>query len=200
MRDVSGDLNRFKSRWVLSGVATWNPQTLTWSVKGSVGLVQPAGDSGLLPDHFDTVTEIFDISYRGIKDLTGAPHTCQVFDCASNPIISLEHAPKTCRRVDIAGCKNLKTLAHLPECDVLTLTWQKHLPLLRCLSSKRVFITYNHASNRTHVERLVEILNDDRWMGKGKSHMLSCALELKNAGKQFEPSLGYNPFLENAKW
>lgn len=185
---------------MLSGEATWNPQTLTWSVNGSVGLIQPSDDSGLLPDHFDTVTEIFDISYRDIRDLTGAPQKCNVFDCANNSITSLEHAPKTCKRADIAGCRYLKSLEHLPQCDVLTLTWQKYLPLLRCLGSKQVFITYTHASNRPHVEKLVDILNDTRWMGKGKAGVLNCALELKKQGEQFKRALGYNPYLENAKW
>lgn len=200
MRDVSDDLNQFQTRWNLQGTATWNPQTQLWSVQGNVNLLDPIGDTGELPDHFDTVSGIFDIAHCEIRDLRGSPSTCAQFYCDHNPIKSLMHAPVKCDRVDISGCKELKSLEHLPKCEDLGLTWMPDLPLLRCLTAGHVYMSYRQTVQKDLVTTLVEILNDPRWMGKGKSHMLNCALELKKAGEQFKSSLGYNPFLENAKW
>jgi hypothetical protein len=63
------------------------------------------------------------------------------------------------------------------------------LPLLRCLTVQgKVAITDAGDSNFWD-KTLTDILNDARWMGKGKQGMLNCALELKKAG-----------YTGNAKW
>lgn len=189
MRDVSGDLVQFQKRWELHGTATWNPQTQLWSVQGDVTMYDPILDTGELPDHFDTVSGMFDIAFCGIRDLRGCPKACNLFACDHNPIQSLMHAPVKCKQVDISGCAELKSLDHLPKCEKLSLSWLPDLPLLRCLTAGQVYLSFQYRAQESQVKKCEEILNDPRWMGKGKSNILNCALELKKTG-----------FAGNAKW
>jgi hypothetical protein len=103
--------------------------------------------------------------YCQINDLTslkGSPHSVGLaFRCTRNPLISLEGSPHTVGRQ-------------------FNLDYNKSLPLLRLLH-------YNQILLHQAPLDLLEIL--EKYAGTGKSHILLCSNELKNAG-----------FKENAAW
>lgn len=90
-----------------------------------------------------------------LTDLTGAPD--QVggsITMVDNPLSSLVGFPP------LVG-------------DTVRITWQRDLPLLRLIQAPLIVIW-------DAPDAVEEILN--KYAGKGKSHMLNCAMELKKAG------------------
>lgn len=192
----SSELFHFKRNWSYSGEAQYNPITDLWSVDGNVYLKGYA-HGGIIPDRFDVVTGWMDISLSGITSLQGCPRRCQMLEARGNNLTSLEHVSE-CEVLHVHNNPLLRDLSHMPQLKELWISWHPDLPMLRCLMAEKVHIT-----NDTYATLLNRIFNDPRWAGKGKSGMLTCALELKTQGDKLaqlgEPD-GENPFLKNAKW
>lgn len=167
---------------------------------------------GELPVQFGEVVGDLNLGNMGLVTLKGAPKkvTGWLF-LSENPLKNLLHAPQHVRTLimfnmtelqELTGCPSqlhdisiqnapkLKSLAGLNESphsinSVTLADCDPDLPLLRTLVSGHVTIEKNWRQNM----EIMQILNDERWMGKGKSHALNCALALKQAG-----------FGNNASW
>lgn len=144
----------------------------------------------------DWITGTLNASSNLITNLEGVPPQVGSIDLSNNQeLTSLEGAPLMVRNfMDLTRTK-LTSLKGLPTepgaIGKIAITYQDHLPMLRLLVAKQIEVKksgfgYSYLESK---QPLQNILNDDRWAGKGKSHMLNCALELKQAG-----------FVGNAAW
>jgi hypothetical protein len=157
-----------------------------------------------LPVHFLTVDGDFDcdhnilLSLKGsprvvhgdcnfehnmLKSLEGAPdHVGGNFLCNNNMLRSLKHAPDHVDGEFICSQNYLTDLQGLPEHmgNGFYATYNTEMPLLRLL-------------HHTQVElwQVPDAVNDilNRYVGTGKSHILLCSNELKQAG-----------YKDNARW
>ena len=121
-----------------------------------------------------------------LKDLTYAPTSVGgSFRCGWNQLTSLQGAPN-----HVGGhfdCANnpLTDLIHLPDQipGKIVLTYNTHLPLLRCL------VAHEGVRSLEAPPKVMDILNDPKYMGKGKAASLACAALLIRAG-----------YRDNARW
>ena len=124
-----------------------------------------------------------------LTSLVGSPvHVSGEYKVKSNAITDCEGAPVHVGAHCWISGANLISLAHLPMQGArsFTILWTPKLPLLRLLDARQVQWG-NYVGYAEQVQTVREIMN--KYVGKGKTHMLNCALELKKAG-----------FVENAKW
>jgi hypothetical protein len=138
-------------------------------------------------NNFPDVCSTLDVSHNLITSLTHAPGYVREMDVKHNLISSLEHVSDTCEFVNVIRnpLTSLKGLPDTPSDDLeVHLTWTPDLPLLRLLNATQVSIVDN---NSQPLRDLNQIMN--KYTGKGKSFMLNCALELKQAG-----------YVGNARW
>jgi hypothetical protein len=125
----------------------------------------------------------FRCDFNRLTSLEHAPqHVGGDFWCDHNQLTSLEHAPQ-----HVGGdfwCQHnpLTSLEHAPQHvgGEFKFDYQRHMPLLR-------FLAYHGLVVFGAPDQVESILN--KYAGKGKSGMLNCALELKQAG-----------FEGNARW
>lgn len=186
-------IEHFRRYWSYHGVVSYDAATDLWSVVGDV--MFKGSPTWKLTHKFHKVTGKFDVALNGLISLEGAPSECDECEIRGNSLTSLQHVPK-CRVLRMTNCPDITSLEHLPDhLDLLYLSWYPWLPMLRCLNAQKVILTPN--AYRSHLEL---ILNDSRWAGKGKSHMLLCALEMKKQGAALTGEGGENPFINNAKW
>lgn len=155
-----------------------------------------------------TVMGDFDCSMNALTSLAHAPKTIgsgAQFRCDGNKLTSLAHVPTN---VSTLVCNNnlLTNLQDVPPCGMLwatenpftsfkhtpdhiaelVISYDVNLPLLGLLSVKKIEFEHD-PDDSIQSKQVEEILN--KYVGKGKSHMLNLALELKQAG-----------FEGNAKW
>jgi hypothetical protein len=186
-------IEHFRRYWSYDGYVSYDAATDLWSVVGDV--MFKGSSTGKLTHKFNKVTGKFDVALNGLISLEGAPSECDVCEIRSNPLTSLQHVPK-CRVLRMSNCPDITSLEHLPDhLDLLHLSWYPDLPMLRCLNAKKVILAPN--AYKTHLE---SILNDSKWAGKGKSHMLLCANAMKKQGMTLTEPGGENPFIKNAQW
>lgn len=171
-----------KKHFIIHGEVHVDAQTGIVDVQGSVTL-NPKKIVSQLPVQFGRVTGNFHCHKNQLVTLQGAPtHVTESFSCAVNQLQSLDGAPSHVRGNFSCNDNPLKSLQGAPEYVGSTwyLDYDPELPLLRTLNTKRVFMW-------PVPEAVAVILK--KYAGRGKSHMLNCALELKKAG-----------FVGNASW
>lgn len=165
----------------------------TWR-QDQEGLIEVTGDALLqwpldqLPVKFSLVSGNFVAAYKGLKSLEGLPYYVGGdLTLDGNKITNLSQAPdRVGRDLWLTNIPNLQSLEGFPAHvgNTVHITWNPNLPMLRCLQASQVEIhkpqfvtTQIHDAMRT----CEQILNDPEWIGKGKTHMLKCALALKDA-------------------
>jgi hypothetical protein len=125
------------------------------------------------PQH---VGVLFHCDHNKLTDLKGAP--TQVgggFWCSNNMLTSLQGAPDHVGGSLQCNGNPLKSLDGMPSVlkGQIWLDYDAHLPLLRLLEASGFVLSFAP-------DQVKNILN--KYTGKGKSHMLNLALELKQAG------------------
>ena len=130
-------------------------------------------------ENFPDVCENLDVSNNLLDSLAHVPASLVKLNVRRNRLTSLEHLDET-SAVYVNAIQNpltsLKGLDSVrPELE-LWISWDPQLPMLRLLNATHVFIS----DKGDKVEPLNTIMNT--YAGKGKTHMLNCALELKKAG------------------
>lgn len=143
-------------------------------------------DHHMMPLKFDHVSHSFFAVNMGLTSLVGSPsHVGGAFSVNHNDLTSLVGAPDHVGSYMVIS-KNLKlkSLEHLPSYiqGILHLDYKYDMPLLRTLVAKGGVDFGKWAP-----EPVIQIMN--KHAGQGKSHILNCALELKQAG-----------YVENARW
>jgi hypothetical protein len=201
MVDVVVIQDLLKTHFDIIGTVHVDPETGVVDVEGSVGTLRIMHK---LPVQFGKVTARFGCSESRLESLVGAPHTVgKEFSCSKNRLTTLVGAP-----TQVGGgfwCSNnmltslqgapdhvggslqcngnpLKSLDGMPSVlkGQIWLDYDAHLPLLRLLEASGFVLSFAP-------DQVKNILN--KYTGKGKSHMLNLALELKQAG-----------FGSNARW
>jgi len=151
------------------------------------GDVRLAQDLHMLPVKFHHVAGYFDCSNNALlTSLQGSPKTVgKWFNCSIVPELkSLEGAPETVGiDFDCSYNASLESLKGLGRVNGgLNITYQRTLPLLRCLQAK--YVTFDPILPNHPVERIL-----NKYAGKGRREMFWCQKELEDAG-----------FPENARW
>jgi hypothetical protein len=143
----------------------------------------------------DQITGVLNASNNLIRDLVGAPEQVGSIILNGNRLTNLQGAPQQVRDTMRLMDTDLHSLEGLPTqagaVHKIVITYAEHLPMLRLLVADQVVVKKSGGGySRLESEQpLQNILNDERWAGKGKSHMLQCANELKKAG-----------YVANAAW
>lgn len=163
-------------------------------VKGDVKLQLPTSDLGIT---FATITGDFEAHNKGLQSLKGLPsHLGGDLLLMENALVDLRDAPEhVAGKVVVHQHKNPLTSLEGMSSHVgnyVSVRWHANLPLLRLLVAPLIYVVVSRYITLEDYQLSVEceqILNDPRWLGKGKLGMLNCALELKQAG-----------FGRNARW
>lgn len=104
-----------------------------------------------------------------LKSLSGAPtHVGGVFDVSNNPLVSYDPLPQGSSQ--------------------LSLPYNEHVGVLKLLSYPRVYLSQDGVTRDLDKVRAANHIIQ-KYVGQGKSAILNCALELKQAGLE-----------GNAKW
>lgn len=122
---------------------------------------------------------------RQLESLVGSPSHVRNFICYDNKLTNLVGAPKEVDQNFYGSGNPLTSLEGCPEHigGKIFLQWSPMLPLLRCLVAQQGCDLYEAPPG------VQDILNDPRWIGKGKKGSLMCAAALIKAGYE-----------GNAKW
>jgi hypothetical protein len=173
--------------YTIYGRYTVNEQDLTVRVDGHVILSKSRPDPGIV---FSSITGDYGAFKKDLETLKGLP--AQVGGALSltyNLLTNLIGAPRrVLSNMDITHMQHsLRSLEGMPDHiqGVLYVTYDENLPLLRCLAANAVVLRQAEYTTAQLFEaqlKCEEILNDPKWIGKGKSHMLQCANSLKQAG------------------
>jgi hypothetical protein len=138
---------------------------------------------------FAHVSGDFDAGHKGLTSLKGLPEQVGgTLYIGGNRIQNLINCSRHVgEQLWINDLKLLHSLEGMPRHvgSRVFVTWQPELPLLRCLVAPQVQLGKPNFITQAIHERILtceRILNDERWVGKGKLGMLNCALELKRAG------------------
>lgn len=172
---------------------------------GSVGIRQEFRPISQLPVKFGRVEGDFFCDECGLETLAGAPTWVGgAFWCQYNRLTSLQHAPRHVGADFRVFYNKLTNLHHAPEhvggefecygndltsleglpeqgVKKLVLTYNTHLPLLRCLTAHDVYL--GHVAPKM-VSKIIQ-----RHVGTGKKGALQAAAELIKAG-----------YKDNARW
>lgn len=173
--------------FIIAGQAHVDARTGVVDVTGTV----EAKEDSLthIPVQFGRVMDFNLRRQPRLTSLVGSPvHVTGEYKVKSNAITDCEGAPVYVGYHCWISGANLISLAHLPMQGArsFTILWTPKLPLLRLLDARQVQWG-NYVGYAEQVQTVREIMN--KYVGKGKTHMLNCALELKKAG-----------FVENAAW
>jgi hypothetical protein len=155
-------------------------------VWGHIRLVGGALNDGQIPLQFGRVSGDFIARACELNSLAGAPdHVGRDFDVRMNNLTMLTLGPRHVAGSYMLIDNPLTSLAGLSDHvgEGLYLSYDENLPLLRLVQQRAVYWDTQYAPPMA----LKKIIND--YMGKGKTHMLNLALELKQAG-----------YGSNAKW
>lgn len=138
---------------------------------------------------FAQVSGDFRVSRRGLMSLKGMPaEVGGTVYLSGNPLTNLDDCARHVKgSLYITNMPTLKELTGFPlrVGRICHITYDEHLPLLRCLAAQFVDLQDRELMTQKDYTRQLtcyEILNRDKWIGKGKTHMLNCALALKQAG------------------
>jgi hypothetical protein len=204
MSDIQEDLSQY---FIIRGKFTIDPHSHVVDVQGAVKLIQSCDQ---MPVQFGRVDGAFACVAKGLTTLKGAPaHVGGNFHCDRNLLSSLEAGPQHVEGSYCCESNLLTDLSHMPSfvgdqfwCYDNPLhslagwdpghhvggefwcTYGHNLPLLRCIQASGVSLSDHNVNAPGAVSHIL-----NKYAGKGKSHMLNCALELKQAG-----------YAENARW
>jgi hypothetical protein len=191
MVDVNQLLN---NHFKITGDITIDPDTGVVDVDGDVKLRSQLSQ---LPVQFGRVDGRFDCSKNKLTSLQGAPlhvggtfycgdnqlttlqgapvHVGNSFSCSNNPLTTLQGAPVHVGNSFSCSNNPLTTLEGAPSHvgGDFYCTYNKQLPLLRLIMYKSILMWDAPGAVNTIMHK---------YTGKGKSHMLNLALELKQAG------------------
>lgn len=138
---------------------------------------------------FSHVSGNFEASYKSLESLEGLPtHVGGRLGLSGNRITNLQHcSAHVGKDLWITSLGSLTSLEGFPlhVGGTVHITWNPQLPMLRCLQAQYVEIHKPQFVTTESYEAMracEAILHNPLWRGKGKSHMLNCALELKQAG------------------
>lgn len=157
------------------------------AVEGHVSLIKRRPRLGV---KFSEITGDFGAHGMGLISLQGLPDQIGgELIISGNKLHNLEGAPRTVKGGMVMDYMEhtLNSLEGAPDHvgGRLRITYDEQLPLLRCLVAAKVRLEQPASVTAAFWDKLItceQILNDARWMGKGKSGMLNCAMELKRAG------------------
>lgn len=131
----------------------------------------------------EEVTGSFWCHKNKLQSLQGGPHTVNGnYFCGWNQLSDLQGAPTTFTGLFVAiqpdpGLQSVQGFP--PHARHITISWHTQLPLLRLIEySGNLEITEQR--NHERMYHLMDVL--ERYRGKGKTHMLNLALDLKQAG------------------
>jgi hypothetical protein len=118
-------------------------------------------------------------------------HVKRDFIVTNNLLTNLEGCPKVDRHIDLRWNDNLESLRGWDfPCEKMILKYNESLPLVRCLqASEGLAFGPVFTSNNANEKKLLDILNNETWRGKGKLGAIPCAAALIKAG-----------YAGNAKW
>lgn len=163
----------------------YDAQTHMYTVKNADVLMWGSDDvMTQLPIQFDVVEGKFWIPNAGLTTLQGSPDQVSgSFKAHGNKLTTLAHGPTHVGKDYQIYGNPLKDLVGFPthvggDCFI---TYHKQLPLLRLLV----------VQGELHVFKAPVIVQEimNKYVGKGKTYMLNCARDLKQAG-----------FVGNATW
>lgn len=155
-------------------------------VVGTVYFLEPAQRGTIthqLPMRFGHIDGSFIARSLKLTSLEGAPHTVNgEFTAQSNQLTSLAHGPVHVKELYVVNHNPLKSLEGFPEHlgREFSFTYHDQLPLLRALTAPGIW----PEPDQVELEHIFK-----KYMHKGKSAALNCALELKQAG-----------YAGNARW
>jgi hypothetical protein len=205
------DMNKIKRSlkedFLIADHITIDPHTGVVDVQGDVQLI---ADCDQMSVKFGKVSGDFNCADRGLTTLAGSPHhVVGQFSCEHNRLTSLAHAPHHVDGVFSAPYNHITHLTHMPTYvgasfwiygnpleslsgldkldqihGELWCTYSDQLPLLRTVLARSIHLSDGEQDTPIKLDKIIK-----KYVGKGKSHMLNLALELKQAG-----------FEGNAKW
>jgi len=174
---------------------------------GNVRMIRSA--SGDIPVEFNIVQGYFQAQHMNLNSLKNSPIQCTGLFVSNNNLENFNHLPSGLVNLDISNNKfknfqglktefltrldafgnPLESLEGLPTSPPeeplgISITWSKHLPLLRLLVATDIDLLGRPGE---HFEPVESILR--RYAGQGKRAMFDCQKELEDAG-----------FEENARW
>jgi hypothetical protein len=184
VQEINQLLNK---HFIIQGKVVIDPESGVVDVTGTV----EAKEDSLthIPVQFGRVMDFNLRRQPRLTSLVGSPvHVSGEYKVKSNAITDCEGAPVHVGYHCWISGENLISLAHLPMQGArsFTIFWTPRIRLLRLLDARSVRWG-NYVGYDQQVQTVREIMN--KYVGKGKTHMLNCALELKKAG-----------FVENASW
>jgi hypothetical protein len=181
--------------WMSSGSKVEISEQGLVSVVGNVNMKRA---SRKLPCRFGEIKGSFSCVSQDLTSLDGAPHLVSGdFSCQHNKLKTLAGGPVTvggaynCQGQALVGLLGLP----LTEFKRLYVTYTPKLPVLRALVARKIWLETSDTvarvgpKRREVTDKVEQILNDPRWMGKGQAGAIACAAELASAG-----------FKANARW
>jgi hypothetical protein len=182
------------------GVMRLNRQSKTGELPVQFGQIQ--GDLNIqdmkltsLMHSGDKITGSLFANNNLFTDLTGAPaEVGNLILIGNRTLTNLMGCPQQIRKLQLwhTGLHSLEGLPDTPgTVQEIDITYDEHLPMLRLLVADKITVRKPGAGYAYLQEEkaIQEILNDARWVGKGKQGALNCALALKKAG-----------YVGNASW
>ena len=180
MVDVKEIRKLLKNHFTTTGKVTIDPASGVVHVAGNVRLKSQLSQ---LPVQFGHVDGEFHCQSKNLTSLQSAPlHVGGDFYCGGNQLTTLQGAPDHVGGDFYCADNPLMSLQGAPDhvgVDFVC-TYDDQLPLLRLIMYKSIRIW--DAPDAVMIIMF-------KYAGKGKTHMLNCALELKQAG-----------YAGNAKW
>lgn len=143
----------------------------------------------------DKITGSLFANNNPITDLTGAPaEVGNLILIGNRTLTNLKGCPQVMRKLQLwhTGLHSLDGLPDTPgRIEEIDITYDEHLPMLKLLVADKITVRKPGAGvSYLQEEKVIqEILNDARWVGKGKLGIINCRLALKKAG-----------FAGNAAW
>lgn len=184
VQEINQLLNKY---FIIQGKVVIDPES---GVVDAHGTVEAKEDSLThIPVQFGRVHTFNLRRQPRLSTLLGSPHHVGGgYKVKSNVITDCEGAPVYVGAHCWISGENLISLEHLPMQGArsFTIMWTPQIRLLRLLDAHDVqwgnYVVYGEKTQTVRI-----IMN--KYVGKGKTHMLNCAQELKKAG-----------FVENAAW
>lgn len=163
----------------------YNPETHSYTILNADVKLFRIPSMGKLPVRFEKVGGAFIVNRMSLTSLEGGPQQVGASYFASdNSLENLTHAPEQVPGTFSITNNPLTSLEGWPEKGVsnCSLTYNDHLPLLRCLQTTDKIHVVNYAPPEINL-----ILN--KYKNEGKAGAIKAAGELIRAG-----------FKENARW
>jgi hypothetical protein len=168
---------------------TFDTQTERFDVLTTVVMHR---DSHVLPVAFGHISGNFKTTFNGLTTYKGFPIKIDgICDCRHNDLHSMDQAPQVIGGDFLISHNHIHNMSGFPQeiGGQVEMDYDPKLPLLQTLRANQgvKFAMDNISPSDPAVKKVQSILN--KYAGTGKSHILLCANELKQAG-----------FKDNARW